>query len=97
MLAGVNVLNLYKEAGGYLEGHFLLASGRHSPKFLQSTTVLQYPDKAEQIGKALAAKFDETPDFVVGPGDGRCGTGVCRGASAWLPRPVCRERTLTAG
>ena len=70
MLEGVNVLNLYKEAGGYLNGHFLLASGQHSPKFLQSTTVLQHPDKAEQIGKALAAQFGEPPDFVIGPAMG---------------------------
>lgn len=66
----VNVLDLYKEAGGYLEGHFLLASGRHSPKFLQSTTVMQYTDKAEKIGQAIAEKFTETPDFVIGPAMG---------------------------
>ena len=66
----VDVLDLYKEAGGYLEGHFLLASGRHSPKFLQSTTVMQYTDKAETIGKAIAEKLDEVPDFVIGPAMG---------------------------
>ena len=66
----MDVLEIYKEAGGYLEGHFLLASGRHSPKFLQSTTVLQYPDKAERIGEALAAQLDTSPDFVVGPAMG---------------------------
>jgi len=66
----VEVLELYKEAGGYLEGHFLLASGRHSPKFLQSTTVMQYTDKAEAIGQAIAEKFDEVPDFVIGPAMG---------------------------
>lgn len=66
----MNVLEVYQEAGGYLEGHFLLASGRHSPKFLQSTTVLQYPDKAEKIGEALAEKFGTSPDFVVGPAMG---------------------------
>ncbi len=70
----MNVLEVYKEAGGYLEGHFLLASGRHSPKFLQSTTVLQHPAKAERIGEALAAQFDAAPDFapdfVVGPAMG---------------------------
>lgn len=66
----MNVLEVYQEAGGYLEGHFLLASGRHSPKFLQSTTVLQYPDKAERIGEALAAQFGASPDFVIGPAMG---------------------------
>lgn len=53
----MDVLALYREAGAYHEGHFLLASGRHSPKFLQSTTVLQHPHLTERIGQALAAKL----------------------------------------
>ena len=75
MLEGVNVqtvdiLDLYKSAGGYLEGHFLLASGRHSPKFLQSTTVMQHPHHTQAIGEAIAAQFDTVPDFVIGPAMG---------------------------
>ncbi len=70
----MDVLNLYRETGAYLEGHFLLASGRHSPKFLQSTTVLQYPQHAEAVGSALAQSFDKTlddvPAFVLGPAMG---------------------------
>ena len=70
----MDVLNLYKETGAYLEGHFLLASGRHSPKFLQSMTVLQYPQHAEAIGHALAQELGETvddvPSFVLGPAMG---------------------------
>jgi orotate phosphoribosyltransferase len=67
MLEGVNVLDLYKETGAYLEGHFLLASGRHSEKFLQSTTVLQYPQHAQAFGEAIAKLFSVKPDFVIGP------------------------------
>ncbi|GHF89028.1 orotate phosphoribosyltransferase [Deinococcus ficus] len=69
----MDVLTLYKEAGAYHEGHFLLASGRHSPKFLQSTTLLQYPHLTEQIGQALAAKLMEggvQADFIIGPAMG---------------------------
>jgi orotate phosphoribosyltransferase len=67
----MDVLDLYRRTGGYLEGHFLLASGRHSPKFLQSTTVMQHPEHAEALGAALAAKFrDLRPDFVLGPAMG---------------------------
>jgi orotate phosphoribosyltransferase len=65
----VKVLDLYKETGAYLEGHFLLASGRHAPKFLQSTTVMQYPTYAERFGQGIAAMF-EKPDFVLGPAMG---------------------------
>ncbi len=67
----MDVLDLYRQSGGFLEGHFLLASGRHSPKFLQSTTVFQYPERAEALGAALAAKFRGlNPDFVLGPAMG---------------------------
>ena len=67
----MDILNVYRETGAYLEGHFLLASGRHSPKFLQSTTVLQYPQHAETIGAALAEKLEDTnPAFVIGPAMG---------------------------
>jgi orotate phosphoribosyltransferase len=63
------VLALYQETGAYLEGHFLLASGRHAPKFLQSTTVMQYPKHAEAFGQGIARMF-EKPDFVLGPAMG---------------------------
>lgn len=67
----MDVLELYQQTGGYLEGHFLLASGRHSPKFLQSTTVMQHPQHAEALGAALAEKFRGTQvDFVLGPAMG---------------------------
>ena len=65
----MNVLELYQQTGAYLEGHFLLASGRHAPKFLQSTTVMQHPIHAETFGKGIASLF-EKPDFVLGPAMG---------------------------
>ena len=67
----MDVLNLYRETGAMLEGHFLLRSGRHSPKFLQSTTLLQHPIYAEAVGEALGELFDELElDFVIGPAMG---------------------------
>ncbi len=69
----IDVLEVYKQAGAYHEGHFLLASGRHSPKFLQSTTLLQYPHFTEQIGTALAKKLKTAniqADFLIGPAMG---------------------------
>ncbi|ADV68421.1 orotate phosphoribosyltransferase [Deinococcus maricopensis] len=69
----MDVLSLYREAGALHEGHFLLASGRHSPMFLQSTTVMQYPKFTEQFGRGLADALRAagvTPDFVIGPAMG---------------------------
>ena len=39
----MNLESVYKEAGAYLEGHFLLSSGNHSQFYLQSAKVLENP------------------------------------------------------
>jgi len=50
----MNVEQVYKEANALLEGHFLLASGNHSARYLQSAKVLEYPHKAAELTDALA-------------------------------------------
>src|SRR5699024_3539903 len=50
------VLDLFRQSGALLEGHFKLSSGLHSDRYLQSALVLQYPDFAAQLGAALAGK-----------------------------------------
>lgn len=45
---------IYKEANAYLEGHFLLSSGKHSKYYLQSAKVLENPKTAELLAKELA-------------------------------------------
>lgn len=62
------VIGLFEKNNALLKGHFKLSSGRHSEKYLQCALVLQYPDIAEKLAKALAAKFAGTKiDLVVGP------------------------------
>jgi orotate phosphoribosyltransferase len=48
------VLQIFRECGAILEGHFILSSGLRSPVFLQKARVFMYPDKAEQLCRALA-------------------------------------------
>ena len=50
------VLELFRRSGALLEGHFRLSSGLHSDRYLQSALVLQYPELAERLGAALAAR-----------------------------------------
>ena len=50
----MNVEQVYKDANALLEGHFLLASGNHSARYLQSAKVLEYPQKAAELTDALA-------------------------------------------
>ena len=51
------VINDFKAAGALLEGHFQLTSGLHSDTYLQCARVLQFPEKAEAFGKAIAENF----------------------------------------
>ena len=51
------VLDVFRECGALLEGHFVLSSGLHSPVFLQKARVFMYPDKAEKLCRALADKL----------------------------------------
>jgi orotate phosphoribosyltransferase len=49
------LLRLFVERGALLEGHFLLSSGLHSGRYLQSARVLMDPPLATRLGAELAA------------------------------------------
>lgn len=51
------VLDLFRESGALLEGHFILSSGLRSPIFLQKAKVFMHPAKAEKLCRALADKI----------------------------------------
>ena len=62
------VLDLFRQSGALLEGHFRLSSGLHSDRYLQSALVLQHPDYAEQLGRALAARLEHLqPTAILSP------------------------------
>jgi orotate phosphoribosyltransferase len=50
----MNVEQIYIDANALLEGHFLLASGNHSSRYLQSAKIMEYPKKAAVLTDALA-------------------------------------------
>jgi orotate phosphoribosyltransferase len=50
-----DLLTLFKERGALLEGHYLLTSGLHSPRYLQCARVLMDPVLATRLGAELAA------------------------------------------
>jgi orotate phosphoribosyltransferase len=65
------ILEVFREAGALLEGHFLLSSGLHSPQYLQCALVLQDPARAERLCSRLARAFaDGRVETVVGPAMG---------------------------
>ena len=51
------VLDIFRDCGALLHGHFILSSGLRSPVFLQKARVFMHPDKAEKLCRALAAKI----------------------------------------
>ena len=50
-----SILDIFRQTGAYLSGHFRLTSGLHSPEYLQCALVLQHPLHAERLGAGLAA------------------------------------------
>ncbi len=63
-----DLLDVFRRSGALLDGHFRLSSGLHSPGYLQCALVLQHPDRAEQLGRALAARaVDLRPTVVLSP------------------------------
>jgi len=66
-----NVLELFKTAGAIKEGHFLLASGLHSPVYWEKFRILQYPDVTGKLCHLIAQHFrGQKIDAVAGPTTG---------------------------
>jgi orotate phosphoribosyltransferase len=51
------VIDQFRTTGALLEGHFQLSSGLHSTVYLQCALVLQFPEKAESFGRAIAEQY----------------------------------------
>jgi orotate phosphoribosyltransferase len=66
-----SILELFRSTGAYLQGHFCLTSGLHSPEYLQCALVLQHPAAAEKLGRLLAGELRALAggkiDLVVSP------------------------------
>ena len=56
----MDVAEIYKEAEALLEGHFILSSGNHSNRYLQSAKVLEDPKRAKVLADALAQMIQES-------------------------------------
>jgi orotate phosphoribosyltransferase len=62
---------IFRELGVLLEGHFLLASGRHSHLYFEKFRLLEWPEHADRFSSALAERSRHlAPDVVTGPTTG---------------------------
>ena len=73
MLSLKKSLNILKKTDALLEGHFVLSSGLHSPKYIQCAKLLSFPNLADKICKSLANKIKKNfkkIDLILSPAMG---------------------------
>ena len=73
MLSLKDSLAVLKKTKALLEGHFVLSSGLHSPKYVQCAKLLSYPKKSEKFCKSLSTKIKKKfkkIDIILSPAMG---------------------------
>jgi len=73
MLSHEKSLNILKKTNALLEGHFVLSSGLHSPKYIQCAKLLSFPYIADKICHSLAKKIKKnfkSIDLILAPAMG---------------------------
>ena len=73
MLSHKKSLNILKKTNALLEGHFILSSGLHSPKYIQCAKLLSFPYLADKICSSLAKKIKKNfkkIDIILAPAMG---------------------------
>ncbi len=67
----VDLEQLFVDAGALKQGHFLLASGRHSDRYLEKFDLLRNPGATSAVLESLAGQLrDWDIDVIVGPTTG---------------------------
>lgn len=65
------ILQIFRDCGAVLHGHFRLSSGKHSDTYFEKFQVLQHPHYVQQLCGELAKRFrNDRIDVVVGPTTG---------------------------
>ena len=73
MLSHKKSLNILKKTNALLEGHFVLSSGLHSPKYIQCAKLLSFPHLSKDICNSLAKKIKKkfkSIDLILAPAMG---------------------------
>ena len=73
MLSYEESLKILKETKALIDGHFILSSGLHSPKYVQCAQLLSHPNKASKICNSLAEKINfsfKDFDLILSPAMG---------------------------
>ena len=73
MLSSEESLKILKETKALIEGHFILSSGLHSPKYVQCAKLMSKPSQAVQICQSLVKKIQSELndiDLIMSPAIG---------------------------
>ena len=73
MLSLEESLKILKETNALIEGHFILSSGLHSPKYVQCAQLMSKPKQAVKICNSLANKIQKEIgefDLILSPAMG---------------------------
>ena len=64
-------LDIFRNTGALLDGHFILTSGRHSSSYFQCARVLQYPKHLTHFASMIAEHYKGTKiETVISPAIG---------------------------
>ncbi|HOJ77625.1 MAG TPA: orotate phosphoribosyltransferase [Bacillota bacterium] len=102
MLDQKELLEIFRETKVLREGHFKLASGKHTKKQLQCALLVQYPNFNERVCEDLARRFKGVEiDVVVSPAIGGILVGYevakCLGVRAVFTERENGKMTLRRG
>ena len=65
------VLDIFRQTGALLQGHFILTSGRHSSTYFQCAKVLQHPEHLQRFSNEIVHHFQNLAiDLVISPAIG---------------------------
>ena len=73
MLSLEESLKILRETNALLEGHFILSSGLHSPKYIQCAQLMSKPELASKICSSLSEKINsefKEFDIILSPAMG---------------------------
>jgi orotate phosphoribosyltransferase len=87
---------LFERHGAILSGHFLLSSGRHSDRYVQTARLMERPDVAMRLAQEMASWYGAI-DVVLAPAVGAVALGfavalAAGSRSVWAEREGGRMR-----
>jgi len=91
-MAIADVLALFESCGALRRGHFRLSSGLHSSAYVQCAMLLEAPERAAEMGAALAARLRQhRVESVLSPALGGVIIGHETAAALGVPFRFCER------